>query len=276
MVLFDDIEPAKLSADETNFMDSLLLEMPEQILNNKNTEENRKQERENQDFETEDDDIDTDVDPKDINIKILKALKIIEVLGQIIKNRAGSFDKKHISELLYEVEQLGFRILNYFIGSLRDPEFSEWLVARIETIENEKTFQGKRITAEEKRSIIEKNIQIMSLILILSMISKIFYATCTEKVLEVQNEIAKNNKYPSMEFIDLLFYLAYKELKSDKIKEIHKHFSVENNIWALKTLSIILQRYLNTHSVQFQKRQKICDMLCIKYTPNTSSISGVS
>jgi hypothetical protein len=274
MVLFDNIAPAKLSAEETSFMDSLLLEMPKQILNNKATEENRIQERKNKDLE-EAEEYDTDdrnIDPQDINTKVLKAFKIIEVLGQIVKNRAGSFEKKHVLELLDQVEQLGFRILNFFLGSLRDPEFSEWLMARLETIENEKTFQGKKISKKEKAEFIEKSVQIMGLILILSMLSKIFYATCTEKVLEVQEEIAKNNRYPSIEFIDLMFHISYEELKADRIKALYKRFSDEKNIWALKTLSIITQNHLNTHSVDFQERQKICKILGIEYVPNKSNL----
>jgi len=103
----------------------------------------------------------------------------------------------------------------------------------------------------------------------LSMISKISYSVKTEKLVEVQEEISKRGQCPSYDFLDLLSQISYKsDINVEKVKFLHKQYLDDKNTWASCTLSLILQHHLNTHTIDFKTRQKICALLNIPYTPN--------
>lgn len=96
MLTFDSKETAKLTTDETEFMNSLIIDMPKQLINRNSVEENRKEVRKQQDNSIATINSHSSVEFSDANkelIDIHRSQKIIEVLGQIIKNRAGTFDK---------------------------------------------------------------------------------------------------------------------------------------------------------------------------------------
>lgn len=96
MLTFDSKETAKLTTNETEFMNSLIIDMPKQLINRNSVEENRKEVRKQQDNSITTINSHSSVEFSDANkelIDIHRSQKIIEVLGQIIKNRAGTFDK---------------------------------------------------------------------------------------------------------------------------------------------------------------------------------------
>ena len=78
-------------------------------------------------------------------IEIERSMKIIEVIGQIIKNRSGSFKKIEIKELILEVEKLGLRILTYVLDTLKNPDFKEF----IDTINGDIQTNDKRRIATQ-------------------------------------------------------------------------------------------------------------------------------
>ena len=271
MCSFDKQSASTLVKEETIFMDSLILEIPDKIINKNSIEDNRKDIRKREDNRTIEDKISNNENIDESNnelIEIQRAFKIIDVLGQIIKNRAGTFDRKKVKELLLEVEDLGFRILRYFLDTLKDPLFSKWLEARLIAIEKELKIENKKINDNTRKKYIEKNIQLMGMIIIISMIQKIFLSVRTEKILEVQHKITDEKSSPAYDFIDLLFTLNYDGLKLNYVKPLFYNYDKDKNIWASKTLSAFLQHYMNTHTVDKQVRQQICTLLNIKYIPN--------
>ena len=134
MCSFDKVSPATLDATETKFMAELMLKLPKSIISNKSVSENRKDQRE----APQDQDDFAEHQEKDSGLlEISRGLKIIEVLGQILKNRAGSFEKPAVLDILQNTIDLGLRILNMFLNDFRQPEFLIWLRSRLEEAENE-------------------------------------------------------------------------------------------------------------------------------------------
>ena len=98
--------------------------------------------------------------------EIERSMKIIEVLGQIIKNRSGSFKKTEIKELIFEVEKLGLRILTYFLNTLKSPEFKEWIFERISILEKER---GNYLEKDKIEKIVEQNVEMMGFVIIIGL-----------------------------------------------------------------------------------------------------------
>jgi hypothetical protein len=264
-IAFEEYKSSKLTRDETEFMDDLLLSLPREIVGDSNIEKNRKDERSKLDQYSSDDE-NVDVEEDEELIKIDKAMKIMEVLGQIIKNRAGSFEKAKITELLEDVEELGFRLLTYFMDTLKNPELKRWLESRLDTMEeNVKSESKHNLSSEEKRNIIERNIQAISLITSIGMLSKVFSTVSSDKLIDTQNDLTVAKDNPAYDFINILFKLAYSEPDFKFIKSQYLKFVETKNRWALKLMAFYLQRYLSTHSIPFRVKQQICDLIGIKY-----------
>jgi hypothetical protein len=62
--------------------------------------------------------------------------------------------------------------------------------------------------------------------------------------------------------------LSQNGLETQELKQLIASFDKNKNFWAKKTLSYYAQRYLSTHNIKFNERQKIYNLLEIDYVPN--------
>jgi TIR domain len=263
---FDNIKPAELSTAETKFMNELIIELPASIVSNKTAEENRKEiNRQNDNSEGKNEDVD-DVSLKDLN----KGLKIIEVLGQILKNRAGSFEIKEVQEILQYTIDLGLRILNIFLGTLNKNEFKLWLAKMLEDAEKDNISEHNyEMDYEKKIYFIEKTIQIFGYVVTIGMVNKISSSISSEKIISELNSISEKNNTPAYKLISYLVELFQTGINFTDFEKLVFEFDTTKNYWAKRSLSYYVQNYLNTHKVPFQERQKIFSALGIKkYKPN--------
>ena len=96
MCCFDTVPAARLDQTETDFMASLFDEMPKSILSALPVEREREEERSELPPESAEEESPANLVLQDVE----KALKIMDVLGQILKNRSGSFAKPRVIEVL--------------------------------------------------------------------------------------------------------------------------------------------------------------------------------
>jgi len=269
MCSFDTESPAKLTRKETDFMDTLIKELPKNILSKKPVEENRELIRKVE--EHADEEPTENVDEDAIARELMKGMKIIDILGQIAKNRAGSFSREQLKEILLETENLGFRILNYFLNEMKCDELKEWLINRLE--EEERT-KRKAFKYEQKLNFIEKMIQLFGFLLTIGMISKVSQAIGSDKLVELVNMIALENDYPSYELVNLLIDIEHNSINVDLVEHLYNKYKDSKNWWALQTLSYFLQSYMNTHRIDYRVRQKICNLLGLRIIPNITTRSS--
>jgi len=265
---FDAESPAKLTREETDFMNTLIKELPKDILSKEPVEKNRERIREIEEHTNEE--TGEDVPEDSFARELMKGLKIIDILGQIAKNRAGSFTKEKLKEILLETQNLGLRILNYFLKEMKSDELRRWLINKLD--QEEKTKQ-RPFKYEQKVKFIEKIIQLFGFLLTVGMISKISQAIGSDKLVQLVKEIALQNDYPSYELIDLHLEMEHNSISVDLIKSLYSKYKNNKNRWALQTLSYFLQSYMNTHRIDFRKKQKICNLLRLKTMPNITSCS---
>lgn len=266
---FDDVKAAELTVDETQFMNELIAELPSDISSKKSVGETRKEIRDRQDKEYDDldkEDKETDeVKAIDIN----KGLRILEVLGQILKNRGGSFERDIVLETLENTIDLGLRILNLLLDSFRTPEFAEWLSKSLEDSEEEYFSEHHRSFSDEKRKkFVAKTIQIMGYMLTVSMLNRISFSVNSEKLTEAISILSDKKKTPAYQMIGFLSKLSQNGLEMQELKELITSFDKKKNYWAKKTLSYYAQGYLSTHNIKYNERQKIYKILEIDYVPN--------
>ncbi|TFG74449.1 MAG: toll/interleukin-1 receptor domain-containing protein [Thermodesulfobacteriales bacterium] len=259
LLSFDNIQPATLEPSETNFMQELMFDLPEKIISLRSVEENRKEERDNSDHEE-----DTD-EPSEENYELLqvtRGLKIIEVLGQILKNRAGSFDRNAVLQILQNTINLGLRILNLFLGDLRKPEFTDWLRSRLEEAENDSIRRDNKKFDDAKRlRFIEKTIQLFGHIVTIGMIAKITHSISSEKLIEPISLLCEQIRTSAYELICFRVRLFKKGVEVQPLKNLVETFKTQKNYWAERLLSFYVQSYINTHKVDHRKKQQALEIL---------------
>ncbi len=213
MCSFDYSKPAQLDREETMFMNALILELPKSILSSASIEANREKERVLKDKvrDVEDGEIEED----DTLKNIYKALKTIEVIGQIIKNRSGSFEKLKIVEMIEEVQELGLRILNYFLKGLKSEGLERWLYKRLEAEENKLTDDKKKAFNDNKKiDFIKMNIQFLAFKTVIGMLCKIAGSISSKKLLYVINQIAEKHDTPAYKLINFFVKALYAPLNT--------------------------------------------------------------
>ncbi len=266
MCSFDSVGPAKLTTEETRFMTGLIASLPRSIISGRTIEENRKDVRRSQDqSEAAQQDGDSPVELGEL----YRALKILDILGQILKNRGGSFPKAQVLEMLSQLEDLGLRILSVLLKDLMNPDFKKWLIARLDQEERALAENSKRaMDFEKKLRFVESAIQLFGYIVTVSMISKISYSVNSDKLTEAIRELSDSEDAPSYILVAFLVSMQQNNIDVNWLEEIKRRFERENNHWALRTLSYYVQNHLNTHKVKFEIRQKAYSILDLKYRPN--------
>jgi hypothetical protein len=266
---FDGVKAAELTVEETQFMNELIAELPDDIVSKKSVGETRKEIRERQDREHDDSDRE-DKEAEEVKaIDINKGLRILEVLGQILKNRGGSFERDIVLETLESTIDLGLRILNLLLDSFRTPEFSEWLGKSLEDFEREYISEHHRSFSDEKRKkFVAKTIQIMGYMLTVSMLNRISFSVNSEKLMEAVGILSDKKKTPAYQMIGFLSKSSQNGLETQELKQLIASFDKNKNFWAKKTLSYYAQGYLSTHNIKYNERQKIYKILEIDYVPN--------
>lgn len=277
LVSLDKFKVAQLTTDETSFMNDLISAFSKEIEHSKSTkstEEKRMIARREQDKIEEEtkelDDISVDENSDSEIIEIERSMKIIEVIGQIIKNRSGSFKKTEIKELILEVEKLGLRILTYFLDTLKNPDFKEWIFERISVLEKQKNSQFDKKRVEK---IVEQNIEMMGFIFIIGMLQKTYLSLTTKKIISLQEEISGNENTVAFDFFLIFFKLNCEGINFNVIENYYNKFYETDNSWAIGVLKLLVKSYLDTHNVDFRKRQKLANLLHFQYEPNKPKLS---
>jgi hypothetical protein len=266
---FDKIKPAELNTSETQFMNELVLELPNDIISNADVKENRKKLYDeidkNSEIKKEDDSIE---DYKAIDLN--KGLRIIEVLGQILKNRGGSFPKDVVRNTLEYTIDLGLRILNLFIISVKSDDFKKLLRKMLDEKENEGNSNRRyQMDSGKKFEFLEKTIKLFGYISTVGMLNLITSSINSEKLSEPMIILQEEKNTPAYDIISFIFKLNQGGIDVREVKSLIAEYDKSKNYWAKKTLSHYIQGYMNTHRLVFSDRQKVYKLLGLeKYVPN--------
>lgn len=266
MIAMGHLPVAKLTVDETKPLLSALTEIPRKIISKRSVEEERKSEREireKADFtesiihEEEYEDEDTD--------SLYKSLKNMEILGQILKNKYGSFSREKLQEIVTTIADAGLRIVTLFIDNKSMRELEDYLVKRFKEINSSKDVMK---TENRLRSLIRA----YCFFLVAVIIGKIVTSIRKPELAEVVTEACSKKNTPAYDLIDFFFALGTaKTLRKkdvDKMSKLFRMFDKDRNEVAKRLLSIVTQNYLNKHNVQHELRQRTYKELGVEYRPN--------
>lgn len=276
---FDTTEPARLCPEETEFMNELVSELPQSIISNKSVSENRQLRRKNRGLapspstsdsraQKKNKELDSD-NPRQVDIvEVNRAIRIMEVLGQILKNRAGSFKKSDVEEILEDTVELGLRILGIFLDDFKKPEFVEFISRKLdEQIKKLEETKQRELDDDQKIILAEKMVQFFGYVITVGMLGRIFKAISSDKLVDSMASLAEEKSSPAYDLVNCLIVTSQGGFNVDYVKSLVAKYDKTKNLWAKRVLSYYVQDYLNTHNVNYKDRQKLFSTLSLSYKP---------
>ena len=270
---FDHACTATLSTEETKLLEGTLQELPEKILSNRPVNEERQLKRKwrdeaEADFEdtvTDDKSEEEDSSNEGLN-DVYRALKNMEILGQILRNKYGSLPRAKIEEVIDFVTDAGLRLIKVHT----DPDSIKRFEAYCnEVFKNENMKEGDKQRVERS---LRKIIRTLVFLTIGSLLYKVVDSILKPELLEIVESMYQPKDTPAYDLLHILFLLnTSEELRSQEVKKITdtiRKFEKTRNVVARRLLSFAIQLYANTHEIHFKLREELFRTLKIKYKPN--------
>lgn len=267
--LFDKYNPATLTKEEVKFFDKQADIIIKAALPPANTmpEKERAKRLEIQDeIEKSQENVDKkdDMNKKDLlEIELRRAIKTVEVMGCIIKNRVGSLEKTRLEEVFKEAMFVHLRILSSFFEIIKNKEDQKAIVDFISKI-------LEKIIEEKARKPSSKELERISRIIfwnlnffvVYAFIDKIVHSLGSDKLTEIVKKVYDEMNTPASFIIKHGIIMWYN--KNLKISEIVQRIEEKDfSQIAERIVKFMVVNHCSLHLTSYRDRQKIENKLGI-------------
>lgn len=192
------------------------------------------------------------------NAQLQQAIKSIEILGQILKNRSGSIPKAEIENMLMELYKTAFRTIGFFGEFIRSSK------------EDLKTIHEQNIGDEVlgNTAILNKLsvfLEMLSLNFCLFVFSKIISSAGSKELMSNLETIAKKINTPAAEIVTFSIRTCF-GIDLKRLKELIKKY--EKNRLVLSIIRSRVRAYLYHNYVPDIEKQKIISALKFQAKPH--------
>ena len=252
MCTLDEIKPAILDKNEARIFEDIVSAIPADILSKDSVGSERQRERiERERQESQDEGLDAETSIAVVN-DIYRILKNNEILGQVLKNKYGSLERKTIVEIIEAIADGGLRLVRLLVGSQEEMnDFAAFLHRRRPELELEK---------------IKNALRVLSFIWTMSNVEMIVGALNKPEIRNLVEEVVAKRGTPAYDVIGYFLRLdTAQELTGSDHEMLRSMLAKYRYPFLERVLSLRTQRYLNTHKVQVRLEQAMCADLKIKY-----------
>lgn len=194
-----------------------------------------------------------------LSIEILKSAKSMDLIGQILKNQYGTFERDKLKELFEEGQNVGLRLLKSFIVLIKkEPdELKNSIEERLTEIQEEK---NTKISQKEIQNISQKIANRSSYSIVFGWLHKIVDSLGYDKLVTISDDVNNDIDTTASQLINFSIHAWHKKnLDIDKLKSLYKKF--DKNHTAQHILKDIVSRHIYMHEVSYKKKQKIDNLL---------------
>lgn len=269
MVPFENIEPITLERNGFfyNLMKDIISEFKDDIINSSiNPIDEREKQLDNQDkferklnkakeennFESEDNNMPSEL------ISFHQAVRSLEIVGQIIKNRKGSIPRVKLSEMIKELYLTAFRTIGFLGVIIKGTKEDLTQIIQSKVEENDSNYQ-----IEER---INMFFQLMSLNFCLGIFSKVVDSVGNKELRPLFDEVAQEINTPAAKLVSFSIKTCYGKLSIKELKDLISEF--EKNPVAMGILKSRVKSYLYNNYVDYKDKQKITESLKITIAPS--------
>ncbi len=262
--LFDKFKPATLRKEELSFFDDQLDIIIKEVLPladvtpEKVRAERLKLQGEAEESKgNEEDDISLEGDNNKLAVELRRSIKTVEVMGRIIKNRAGSLERDKLIVVFEEAMKVHLRILTSFFVLIQDKKGQEEIVNFISGRLNIVIADMKKKPSQESLKKISKIIFWNTNFSVLySFIDQIIRSLGSNKLIAIIEEVCDKENTPAAFLVKHGILMWYnKNLQIDNIanKMQENNFSETSK----KIMKFIVVNHSSMHLIDYKEKQKI-------------------
>ncbi len=271
-ILFEGYIPATLNTDELSFFDQHEDKIIQAILPSyqENADEEREKilieksnHEENQNDIAEpkaDENSDYDKATEELLTNLRLSIKTVEVMGLIIKNRAGSLDLKRLEYIFEQGLNIHLRILTSFISLIKDEaaekEIIEFLEERINQIIKENKEAGKELKIEKIEKLARSIYWNINFGVLHGFITKAIHSLGSTNLLKISQSVSDKLKTPSTFIVNHGIKMWYS--KSVKVDEISERISEKDfSKTAASLMKYKVVEHCRLHNLDYRDLDKI-------------------
>ena len=272
--VFDKYKPAALSKEELSFFDEQVDIIVKASLPQTNVppEKERAKMLETQDVVEQINrdgkkNIVQEEENDDLEIELRRSIKMVEVMGRIIKNRAGSLEKSRLEFIFEEAMKVHLRILTSFFELIKHEKEQQGIVDFIsnrlkkiiedkEKKDKEKKEKPKPPSQEKLEKLSKAIFWNMNFFVVYGFIDKIIHSLGSNKLTTIIEKVCDNENTPASFLLKNGMLMWYnKNLQIDTIaKKIDEDDFSET---AKKVMRFMIVNHCAMHSIGFKEKQKI-------------------
>lgn len=263
---------ATLNADETRLLEVALVEVPDDVISRRSIDEERRRERERRDNVDNSSAYPSEQETDSVFLNdVYRALKNMEILAQILRNKYGSLKKNRLKEIISTVVDAGLRLVQILTSKEGILGFEHFLSARLEEVEPD-------LSRERIHAILRRQFRALIILSMYMILKKTAVSVGKAELVKIVREIARDRGTTAYELVGTL--VAFHTVESidkkwvDRIARTLKSYKKGGNEVARRIVSLETQMYLNTHHVKPGLRQQLYRELGLDYQPNRASIHG--
>ena len=258
MCTLDGVAPSTLNREEARVFEDIVTAIPKEVTSKNSVAAERERERRQRDMEEEDDAFEEEY--VGVVNDVYRILKNNEILGQVLKNKYGSLERKTIVNVVEAVADGGLRLVKLLVG---DQEEMNRVAAVV---------HKRRPALGLER--IKKAIRMLSFLWTMSNIEMVVAALNKPEIRDLVEEVVDRKGTAAYELIGYFLRLdTATELTTDDHKRLKGMLAEYKYPFIEKVLSLRTQWYLNTHKVRVPVEQAICAELKVRYRPRLKAES---
>ena len=234
MCTLDKIKPAILDKNEARIFEDIVSSIPADILSKDSVRSERQRERiERERKESQDEGLDAETSIAVVN-DVYRILKNNEILGQVLKNKYGSLERKTIVEIIEAIADGGLRLVRLMVGSQEEMnDVAAFLHKGRPELELEK---------------IKNALRVLSFIWTMSNVEMIVVALNKPEIRDLVEEVVAKRGTPAYDVIGYFLRLdTARELTASDREMLRSMLAKYRYPFLERVLSLRTQRYLNTH-----------------------------
>jgi len=268
--LFDEYKPATLTKDEMMFFDEQAHIIVKAALPSANiTPEKERTERliVQDELEQSHGDIvqKEHIDEDDsIEKELRRAIKTVEVMGCIIRNRAGSLEKVRLEKIFMEAMNVHLRILSNLFEMIKSEneqkEMVDFILERLRHLEEGEGIN--KLTGEEKRELAKSIFWNLNYFTVFGIIYKIVHSLGSDKLTVIMNNVCDEVNTPASFLVKHGILMEYN--KNLQIKELKNGINKDDfSEIAERATKLIVVNHCSIHQIDYRGRQQIESILQI-------------
>ena len=252
----DHVKPSELHRQEAKIFDEIVAAIPSQVLSGNTVEFEREKERDKRDRRelNEQSEIDNEEEKESHHYvnDTYRIMKNSEILGQILRNKYGSLERKKILEIIETIADGGLRLVHLILGHQQEMNDLAHFI-------HEKN-------PNDSLDEIKRTLRVFSFLWTMNNVEKIVYSLNKPEIRSLVEEVVTEKNTPAYDLIEYFLRLdTIQEFSANDRKKLRSLWNKHRYPFFQKVISIRTQWYLNTHQVHAPLEQAVCSLLGIKY-----------